>query len=129
MIDNPFKSQMFTSYLTLSLDGTLGNPKSPYAVLYYNNINIIIPYEMLQKLVLDSPYPHDLSVFKLGKDEILTEMRHDMIHCIKLNKESWHRDNPEMCSLNHEWQTIEIRLRKPEWIITTSKVNADYRKK
>jgi hypothetical protein len=129
--NNPFKTKLKTSHLKLGLDGCLHEHKEPFAVLKYNNIEILLPYKYLEHLELDLQcldYNLDRSVWRLGKDEILLEMRHDMHHAKAIDEYSWHRDSQSKCSLNHDWQSLNIRLRDKNYIETDTKVEPDYGK-
>lgn len=130
--NNPFKTKLKTSHLKLGLDGCLQKHKDPFAVLKYNNIEILIPYDYLQHLELDLQsldYNLDRSVWKLGREEILLEMRHDMTQEKVIDEHSWHRDSQNKCSLNHDWQSLNIRLRDKDYIETDCKVEPDYGKR
>lgn len=130
--NNPFKTKLKTSHLKLGLNGCLQEHKDPFAVLKYNNIEILLPYTYLKHLELDlvsDLYTLDRSVYRLGKDEILTEMGHDMNGATSISEHSWHRDSQNKCSLNHAWQSDVIRLRDKDYIETDSKVEPDYGKR
>lgn len=129
--DNQFETRLKTSHLKIGLGGCLKEHKKPFAVLRYNNIEILIPYTYLQNLELELNnmlYRLDESIFALAKNEMLTEMRYDMNHKDAIGEDAWHRDNPQNCTLNHSWQSIQVRLRDRDYIETDCKIEPDYGK-
>lgn len=68
------------------------------------------------------------SIYELAKNEMLTEMIHDMNRAEEINKDMWHRDNQQQSFLNHQWQSINVLLRDDNYIETDCKVEPDYGK-
>ena len=84
--------------------------REEFATLSYGGVTIELDYTILRHLVLDIKtewYTNAISIFNLGKDEILKEMafNHDKLE--KCPEEIWFRDNPKKCSITHPWSLLE----------------------
>lgn len=123
---------MKTSNIKVHLTGGLQQQRSePFAKLTYGNVEIQIPYSVFISLKPDlnkRVFCRTLGLFYLAQEEIAIEMRHDMNGREQLDPTCWHRDNPQKCSLNHQWEGIEVRLRDADFIQTDSEVKPDYGK-
>ena len=101
--------------------------REQYATLTYGNVTIELDYTIFMRLSLDvgKYYDRERAIFNLGKDEILTEMALNRGGSDELDPNSWHRDNPEKCSITHptsplanesgNWTCLVDGRRNMEW--------------
>lgn len=101
--------------------------REQYATLTYGNVTIELDYTIFMRLSLDvgKQYDRERAIFNLGKDEILTEMDLNSGGRDELDPNSWHRDNPEKCSITHptsplanesgNWTCLVDGRRNMEW--------------
>lgn len=83
--------------------------RDEYATLSYGGVTIELDYTILRFLELDTRsewYIKASQVFNLGKSEILKEMEFNTEKKEKCPDEIWFRDNPDKCSITHDWSPL-----------------------
>lgn len=83
--------------------------REEYATLSYGGVTIELDYTILRHLELDIKsewFSKAVQVFNLGKGEILKEMEFNSDKKEKCPEEIWFRDNPDKCSITHDWSPL-----------------------
>lgn len=105
--------------LAILTEGKAQIPSEPMAKLVYGGVTIEIPLTIIHCLKLDlSPeeYTRAVSIFRLGIDEISKEMCFDIEKLQCCPPLIWFRDNQAKCTLDHVWQSPEIKRRDKHYI-------------
>ena len=83
--------------------------REEYATLSYGGVTIDLDYTILRHLELDiksALFSKAVQVFNLGKSEILKEVEFNTEKKEKCPDEIWFRDNPDKCSITHDWSPL-----------------------
>ena len=83
--------------------------REEFATLSYGGVTIDLDYTILRHLELDiksALFSKAVQVFNLGKGEILKEMEFNSDKKEKCPEEIWFRDNPDKCSITHDWSPL-----------------------
>ena len=83
--------------------------REEFATLSYGGVTIDLDYTILRHLELDiksALFSKAVQVFNLGKGEILKEMEFNSDKKEKCPDEIWFRDNPDKCSITHDWSPL-----------------------